>query len=132
MPVRLYTKLVPRQPRNARASVLRRLPVRDTNGKSLGKIVDFVIEFRKGRLAYAVLQYKGFLGLGVKRFAAPLEALNISDDGRWLILDVLRETVDSAAGIDPTRWPTVREVYENLGLPPPKDALPPDDSSPGG
>ena len=41
--------------------------------EDLGKIEDLVIDTSAGRIAYAVLSFGGFLGLGDKYFAIPWE-----------------------------------------------------------
>ncbi len=44
--------------------------VKSPDAKSLGEIKDLVLDPR-GRIAYAVLSYGGFMGLGNKLFAVP-------------------------------------------------------------
>jgi sporulation protein YlmC with PRC-barrel domain len=40
-------------------------------GKHLGKIEDLMIDLENGRVAYAVLSFGGFLGLGNNCFLSP-------------------------------------------------------------
>ncbi|MBS0310422.1 MAG: PRC-barrel domain-containing protein, partial [Proteobacteria bacterium] len=44
-------------------------------GEDLGDIKDLMIDVENGRVAYAVLEFGGFLGLGSKLFAVPLSAM---------------------------------------------------------
>ena len=40
-------------------------------GDEVGKIKDFVVDTKTGRIAYAALDFGGFLGIGDKLFAVP-------------------------------------------------------------
>ena len=51
------------------ASTLIGNPVRNREGEDLGKIEDFMMDLETGRVAYAVLSFGGFLGVGNKLFA---------------------------------------------------------------
>jgi hypothetical protein len=53
-------------------------------GKSLGKIEEIMLDAAPGRIAYAVLSFGGFLGLGDKLFAVPWNALNFDPEKRSL------------------------------------------------
>ena len=44
-------------------------------GESLGKIEELMLDLEKGRVAYAILSFGGFMGMGEKLFAVPFEAL---------------------------------------------------------
>src|SRR5665647_527868 len=43
--------------------------------EDLGKIEDLMIDFKNDRIAYAVLSFGGFLGVGNKLFAVPWKAI---------------------------------------------------------
>ena len=49
--------------------------VRNPAGEDLGKIEELMIDLPTGRLAYAVISFGGFLGIGDKLFAVPWQAL---------------------------------------------------------
>jgi len=59
-------------------------------GESLGKINDLAIDGDAGRVAYAVLSFGGFLGMGDKLFAIPWSALERSTEDNRLTLDANR------------------------------------------
>ncbi|MDP9121493.1 MAG: PRC-barrel domain-containing protein, partial [Acidobacteriota bacterium] len=46
-------------------------------GEKLGKIEELMLDLEKGRVAYAVLSFGGFPGMGEKLFAVPFEALKL-------------------------------------------------------
>lgn len=74
-------------------------------GDSLGEIKAIMIDVRQGKIAYAVLSFGGFLGVGDKLFAIPWHALTLDADRRCFILNSDRETLRNAAGFDKDRWP---------------------------
>lgn len=51
--------------------------VKNPQGEDLGNIEELAIDVASGRIAYAVLSFGGFLGLGDKSFAIPWEGLRL-------------------------------------------------------
>lgn len=80
-------------------------PVRNLDGERLGRIEDLVLDLSSGRVAYAVLSFGGFLGIGDKRFAVPWGAMRLDSDQKEFILDVQKETLQKAEGFDESHWP---------------------------
>ncbi len=76
--------------------------LRDEN---LGNIKDLMIDLNSGRIAYAVLSFGGFLGLGDKLFAVPWDAIQIDADDEKFLLDVTKERLEEAPGFDKDNWP---------------------------
>lgn len=75
-------------------------------GESVGKIDELVIDARKNRIAYAVLSFGGFLGMGNKLFAMPWEAFEFSTTENKLILNVEKEKLKEAPGFEKgDAWP---------------------------
>jgi len=99
-------------------------PVVNPKGEDLGKIEDFVIDPKSGRIDYAVLSFGGFLGMGDKLFAVPLEAMNLSREEKRFILDVDKERLKHAPGFDKDNWPDTSDrafgtkVYAYYGYEP--------------
>ena len=54
--------------------------VRRTNGDKIGSIDRLMIDKRSGRVAYAVMSFGGFLGLGESRRPIPWEALRYNEN----------------------------------------------------
>ncbi|HJU04596.1 MAG TPA: PRC-barrel domain-containing protein [Nitrospiraceae bacterium] len=90
------------------ASSLTGMAVRNAAGEDLGEIKDVVLDVESGRIAYAVLSFGGFLGLGDKYFAIPWGALNLSIE-QTFILNVPREKLETAPGFDKENWPDMAE-----------------------
>ena len=95
--------------------------VRNRAGESLGDIKDFMIDLSTGRVQYAVLDFGGFLGIGDKLFAVPLEALRADTQSEQLVLDVDKARLEKAPGFDKHDWPSapndtfVESVYSFYG-----------------
>jgi sporulation protein YlmC with PRC-barrel domain len=98
--------------------------VRNSAGEDLGKIEEIMIDVETGRVAYAVLSYGGFLGMGNKLFAVPWEALEVDEDQHEFRMDVDDETLKSAPGFDKDNWPDMADpswgsqVYSHYGYKP--------------
>jgi hypothetical protein len=74
--------------------------------ENLGKIHELVFDAKSGRLAYAVLSFGGFMGMGNKLFALPWGSLEFSATENKLILNVDKEKLKSAPGFDAAaKWP---------------------------
>lgn len=96
----------------------------NARGESLGKIEDFIIDPVHARVDYAVLSFGGFLGVGDKLFAVPLEALKLSREEKRFILDVEKERLKNAPGFEKGKWPATSDgafgtrVYSYYGYSP--------------
>ncbi len=74
--------------------------VMNASGEQLGNIKELMIDLEDGQIAYAVLSFGGFLGLGDKLFAIPWEALTINPEDHTITLDVDKEVLKDAPGFD--------------------------------
>jgi sporulation protein YlmC with PRC-barrel domain len=80
--------------------------VTNRQNENLGEIKELMFDAKSGRMAYAVLTFGGFLGMGNKLFALPWASLQFSDAGDTLILDVDKEKLKAAPGFDQdAEWP---------------------------
>ena len=77
----------------------------DPAGEKLGDIKDLMIDCDNGRVTYAVLEFGGFLGMGTKLFAVPLEALRLDAGNKRFILDADKDRLEDAPGFDKDHWP---------------------------
>jgi sporulation protein YlmC with PRC-barrel domain len=106
------------------ASAICGTPVQNLAGENLGKIEELMIDLASGRVAYAVLSFGGFLGLGDKLFAIPWDGLTINTEERVIVLNIDKEMLEFAPGFDKEHWPDTGEhawltdVYEYYGYDP--------------
>ena len=78
--------------------------------EDLGEVKEIMLDMRSGRVAYAVLSYGGFMGLGEKLFAVPWEALKLDTVNKRFVLDVNRERLESAPGFSKDQWPNMADA----------------------
>lgn len=74
-------------------------------GEHLGKVEDFMVDLTTGRILYAVLSFGGFMGIGNKLFAIPINAMTLDVDNQSILLDVDKERLEKAPGFDRDNWP---------------------------
>lgn len=77
--------------------------------EDLGDVKDFMLDMRTGKVAYAVLSFGGFLGMGEKLFAVPWSALTLDTENKRLILNVSKEHLENAPGFDSDNWPDMAD-----------------------
>ena len=68
-------------------SMMRDKVISDSDGGSLGKISDFLIDTDNGAVVYAVLSYGGVMGIGNKYFTVPMQALQLDTDNECFFLE---------------------------------------------
>jgi sporulation protein YlmC with PRC-barrel domain len=90
-----------------RASRLIGADVRNWNNEKLGDVSDLVINRSQGQVIYAAISRGGFMGVGNTLHAVPFEALRLSSDGQYFILDVPQRTLNNAQGFDDNNWPAI-------------------------
>ncbi len=100
------------------------------NGEKLGAVEDVMLDKQSGRIAYAVLSFGGFLGLGGHYYPLPWEKLRYDTARGGYLVDVDRATLegapsftdDSAATWEDDAWG--RDVYNHYGSRPFWDPIP--------
>jgi sporulation protein YlmC with PRC-barrel domain len=88
-----------------RSSKVIGMDVRNAAKESLGDIQDVVLEQPTGTVAYGVLSFGGFLGMGDKLFAVPWAALKVTEDRKAFTLDVPKDRLQKAPGFAKSEWP---------------------------
>lgn len=79
------------------------------NGESLGDIKELMIDMATGQIAYAVMSFGGFLGMGDKLFAVPWQALVLDTTNKRFTLGVSKEALKDAPGFDKDHWPSMAD-----------------------
>ncbi len=80
-----------------------------TKNEDLGTIRHLMIDLEKGRIAYAVLSFGGFLGMGDKLFAIPWSAFGLDAPAHTFILNIDQEKLQNAPGFDQDNWPNMAD-----------------------
>ena len=91
------------------ASSLKGDKVVNHQGDDLGEIQEIMIDLDRGRIAYAVLSFGGFLGMGDKLFAIPWQAFSVDTVQKRLVLDTKKELLEKATGFDKSDWPNMAD-----------------------
>ena len=71
-------------------------PVFDRYGKKIGTIHSVMIEKQSGQVAYAVLTFGGFLGLGSRAYPLPWSMLTYEREQHGYCVELRREDIESA------------------------------------
>lgn len=90
-----------------RASKLIGMEVQNEAGEDLGEIEDLVIDVKTGKVRYLALSSGGFLGLGGKLFAVPMDAMKLRQRGdtAHFVLNIDKDRLKTAPGFDENNWP---------------------------
>jgi sporulation protein YlmC with PRC-barrel domain len=91
-------------------------------GEHLGPIKDIMIDLSTGRIDYFVIEFGGFLGIGIKYFAIPFPQLKVDADSKRFIFSQPKSFLEKAPGFDIDHWPdtnihleTVNEYWNFMG-----------------
>lgn len=79
------------------------------DGEDLGNIKEIMLDVNSDKIAYAVLSFGGFLGMADKLFAVPWSALKLDTENKRFLLNVDRESLESAPGFDKDNWPDMAD-----------------------
>ncbi|MBA3042534.1 MAG: PRC-barrel domain-containing protein [Alphaproteobacteria bacterium] len=92
------------------------------DGERIGSIKRIILEKRGGRVAYAVLSFGGFLGIGDDYYPLPWEKLTYDESLDGYRIDLTREQIEGAPRLadDDGNWyrDNGRNVYDFYGVPP--------------
>jgi len=96
--------------------------VYDAKGEKMGSIERVMINKRSGQVAYAVLQFGGFLGLGSEYYPIPWSSLTYDTILGGYRLDITEEKLKGAPKYSGESWDWEdrargRRVYEYYGVP---------------
>jgi hypothetical protein len=98
--------------------------VKSPQGEDLGKIEEVMIDMEIGRVAYAVLSFGGFLGLGNKWVPVPWDAVVLRPDEKVLLLNIDKEKLQKAPHFEATTLPELADrswgavIHTYYGYPP--------------
>ncbi len=98
------------------ASTLKGDNVVNTKNEKLGTIEELMIDLDRGCIAYAVLSFGGFLGMGDKLFAIPWNAFTVDTTDKQLVLNVKKEMLERAPGFDKDHWPNMADQTWGAGI----------------
>jgi sporulation protein YlmC with PRC-barrel domain len=98
--------------------------VKSPQGEDLGTIEEVIIDMEVGRVAYAVLSFGGFLGLGNKWVPVPWDAVALRPAEKVLLLNIDKDKLQKAPNFDGTTLPELANrqwgavIHTYYGYPP--------------
>jgi sporulation protein YlmC with PRC-barrel domain len=87
--------------------------VMNRQGEEMGEIDEVVIDVFNGRVAYLVLAFGGFLGMGVKLYAVPWKALYYDNEQQVYVLNMTQDQLAQAPGFEKETWPEFTDEHWN-------------------
>lgn len=79
--------------------------VHDVNDESMGKIEDIMLNLSTNKIDYYVVEFGGFLGIGIKYFAIPFNMLQVNPEKKIFVFHGQKELLKDAPGFDLSHWP---------------------------
>ncbi len=104
--------------------------VYNQSDENLGEIKEIMLDMRTGEVAYAVLSFGGFFGMGEKLFAVPWSALTLDIEHKRFVLNVNKERLECAPGFEQDQWPDMadpawqKDIHAYYGSEPAREVRP--------
>ena len=108
-----------------RAASLMGAAIRNPQGQDLGNVKEMVVDPVDGMIRYAVVSYGGFLDIGDKLFAVPIQAMKIrrdEDGDAYFVVNIDQQRLENAKGFDDDNWPNFADrkfaqtTYQQYGV----------------
>src|SRR2546430_1563339 len=96
--------------------------VYDVHGKRIGKVERLMIDKLTGRIAYAILSFGGFLGIGEDHYPIPWSMLTYNEKPDGFQVDITEEQLKNAPKIEQgENWEQTdrarnQDVYDHWGV----------------
>ncbi len=81
------------------------------DGASLGTVHNFMVDKTTGMVAYAVLSFGGFLGLGERYHPLPWKKLTYDTTGSGYVVDMTKEELEHAPSFTAAETPWSNSKY---------------------
>ena len=96
--------------------------VYDRDGATLGTVHNFMVDKVTGKVAYAVMSFGGFLGVGERYYPFPWSVLTYEPDQGGYVVDVTREQLEKAPSFTAADSPWSnpgygRDIYDYYRVP---------------
>jgi sporulation protein YlmC with PRC-barrel domain len=98
--------------------------VENPRGEGLGRVEDIMLRVEGGQVAYVVVSFGRVLSLRNKLFAFPWSALHVDSPKKKIILNLDRQTLAKARGLDKDQWPSSADSSWETRVPLPSPAAP--------
>jgi sporulation protein YlmC with PRC-barrel domain len=78
--------------------------VYNVEGEKLGSVDCLMIDKQSGHVAYAVMSFGGFLGLGEKRHPVPWQSMSYDKSKDGYVVGLSREQLEAAPNLNPGEY----------------------------
>lgn len=105
-----------------KGSDIRGMNIETADGTNAGEIKDFVFDAASGRMAYLVVGFGGFLGIGDERVAVPWSAFTVNADGELVLKQADKQQLQAAPRIPDNDWNVLNDpafaprVFRHYGI----------------
>jgi sporulation protein YlmC with PRC-barrel domain len=79
--------------------------VHNEEDEHMGVIKDIMLDITTGKIEYVVIEFGGFLGIGIKYFAIPFNLLHVDTVKKIFIFNQKKEMLEKAPGFNIDHWP---------------------------
>jgi sporulation protein YlmC with PRC-barrel domain len=108
-------ELLPNQKgRYLTASSLSGDKVVNSAGEHLGEIKEVMLDLESGKIDYIVIEFGGFLGMGIKYFAIPFRLLKLDAPNKRFVFEQQRDVLEKAPGFDIDHWPDTNLHFDEV------------------
>lgn len=90
--------------------------VENADGEKIGKLEEIMLDLESGHVAYAVLSFGGFLGIGDKLFALPWDKIHVDQERKCIVVNVSKERFKDMPGFDKDHWPDMTDTKWQSGI----------------
>jgi sporulation protein YlmC with PRC-barrel domain len=88
--------------------------VHNETDEHMGEIKDIMIDVTTGKIEYFIIEFGGFLGIGIKYFAIPFSLLRVDPVKKLFIFKEKRKALEDAPGFDMDHWPDTNIHFEDV------------------
>jgi sporulation protein YlmC with PRC-barrel domain len=92
------------------ASTLKNDKVVNLEGQDIGRIEELMIDVTTGRVAYAVLSFGGFMGIG------KWSALTVDEQKKRFVVNITKDALEKMPGFDKDHWPDLSDLEYATGV----------------
>ena len=86
-------------------------PVYNRQGEHLGEVYNFMVDKRSGQVAYAVMSFGGFLGMGQSYHPLPWKVLDYDTRMGGYVVDLDKNRLQNAPSYSSSESPTWNREY---------------------
>ncbi len=88
--------------------------VHNEKDEHMGVIRDIMLDLSTGKIDYYIIEFGGFLGIGIKYFAIPFNLLRVDPDKKLFVFNQRKDVLEKAPGFDLEHWPDTNLHFDQV------------------